>query len=265
MSESPTDAPGTVLDRALAALQHARDRLAAIVGSLTGDEVERPSYHSWSIAQVLSHLGSGAEISTLRLAAGLPGGVAPGSDEIQPIWDRWNAKSPQDQVRDALAADEDFLARLMEVAATDDGSWRLELFGSEQDLAGLAQMRLAEHTLHSWDVAVALDPRAVLPDDAVALLVDRLAQLAAWTGRPQPGLRVRVETTGAERVFLLAAPDEKLELTATDPGSDLPTVRLPAEAFVRLAYGRLDADHTPDGVHADGVDLDDLRKIFPGP
>jgi MDMPI C-terminal domain len=98
--------------------------------------------------------------------------------------------------------------------------------------------------------------------------VDRLAALAAWTGRPRPGLQVRVETTGAERVFLLAESGERAELTAADPtatGADLATLRLPAEAFVRLVYGRLDADHTPEGVQADGLDLDDLRKVFPGP
>ena len=268
MSERTTDPTDAVLDQALAALRHSRDHLAAVVDSMTGNEVERSSYHSWSIAQVLSHLGSGAEIFRLRLAAGFPGGSSPGDDEIQPIWDRWNAKPPQLQVRDALAADDELVSAFSEAAAKDDGSWRLDLFGSEQDLAGLVLMRLSEHALHTWDVAVALDPTVVLPDDAVALVVDRLDALVAWTGRPQPGLQVRVETTGAERVFLLTETDERAVLTATDPaatGTDLPTLRLPAEAFVRLAYGRLDADHTPDGVQADGLDLDDLRKVFPGP
>ena len=209
--------------QALAALRHSRDHLAAVVGSLTGDEVERPSYHSWSIAQVLSHLGSGAEIFRLRLAAGFPGGSSPGDDEIQPIWDRWNAMPPQQQVHDALAADDELVTAFTDAAAQDDGSWRLDLFGSEQDLAGLVQMRLGEHALHTWDVAVALDPTVVLPDDAVALVVDRLAALAAWTGRPQPGLQVRVETTGAERVFLLAESGERAELTTTDRPPRLPT------------------------------------------
>jgi uncharacterized protein (TIGR03083 family) len=268
MSERTTDPTDAVLDQALAALRHSRDRLAAVVGSLTGDEVERKSYHSWSIAQVLSHLGSGAEIFQLRLAAGFPGGSSPGDDEIHPIWDRWNAKPPQQQVRDGLDADDELVTALTDAAARDDGSWRLDLFGSEQDLAGLVQMRLGEHALHTWDVAVALDPAVVLPDDAVALVVDRLAALAAWTGRPRTALQVRVETTGAERGFLLTENDERAELTATEPtgtGTDLPTLRLPAEAFVRLVYGRLDADHTPAGVQADGLDLDDLRKTFPGP
>jgi hypothetical protein len=33
---------------------------------------------------------------------------------------------------------------------------------------------------------------------------------------------------------------------------------------VRLVYGRLDAEHTPGSVKADGVDLDVLRSVFPG-
>jgi len=268
MSERTTDHNDAVLEQALAALRHSRDHLAAVVGSMTGDEVERPSYHSWSIAQVLSHLGSGAEIFQLRLAAGFPGGSSPGDDEIHPIWDRWNAKPPRQQVRDALAADDDLVSAFTEAAAKDNGSWRLDLFGTEQDLAGLGPMRLSEHALHTWDVAVALDPTVVLPDDAVALVVDRLDALVAWTGQPQPGLQIRVETTGAERVFLLTETAERAALTKTEravTGTDLATLRLPAEAFVRLVYGRLDADHTPHRVQADGLDLDDLRKVFPGP
>jgi hypothetical protein len=34
--------------------------------------------------------------------------------------------------------------------------------------------------------------------------------------------------------------------------------------LVRLAYGRLDPAHTPEGIVAEGVDLDLLRAIFPG-
>ena len=39
----------------------------------------------------------------------------------------------------------------------------------------------------------------------------------------------------------------------------------PAEAFLRLVYGRLDPDHTP-AVDLDAADvtLDELRRTFPG-
>jgi len=53
-----------------------------------------------------------------------------------------------------------------------------------------------------------------------------------------------------------------VSLTATeaDPAVD---VELPAEAFVRLVYGRLDPDHTPP-FHGEATALDQLRHAFPG-
>ena len=42
-----------------------------------------------------------------------------------------------------------------------------------------------------------------------------------------------------------------------------PDVELPAEAFARLVYGRLDAEHTPSGEH--GSTLDVFQRVFPGP
>jgi hypothetical protein len=41
-------------------------------------------------------------------------------------------------------------------------------------------------------------------------------------------------------------------------------VRMPAEALLRLTYGRLDAAHTPASVSGDAGALDKLRAIFPG-
>jgi uncharacterized protein (TIGR03083 family) len=255
------------VDQVLAALRQSHDRLAAAVAGLVGDEVERPSYHSWSIAQVLSHLGSGADIFTLVLEAGLRGTPAPGAEEDKPIWDRWDARSPEEQVRDAVTADAAFLDRLAEVAAADDGSWRLDLFGAERDLAGVARLRLGEHVLHTWDVIAGLEPSAELADDAAALIVDGLDQMVAWVGRMPDGTQVRVEATDPGRVFLLSGSVDGSRLDATGPGDtgpDLPVLRLPVAAFVRLVYGRLDPDHTPASVVAEGVDLDDLRKAFPG-
>jgi hypothetical protein len=51
---------------------------------------------------------------------------------------------------------------------------------------------------------------------------------------------------------------------AEGAGGDVPHVRMPAEAFLRLAYGRLDPDHTPPAVSADADTLTKLRAIFPG-
>ena len=48
-----------------------------------------------------------------------------------------------------------------------------------------------------------------------------------------------------------------------EPEEPLAELRLPAEALIRLVYGRLDPAHTPP-VETRGVDLDELRPIFPG-
>ena len=42
------------------------------------------------------------------------------------------------------------------------------------------------------------------------------------------------------------------------------SVDLPAEAFLRLVYGRLDVDRTPDHSESGARGLADLRRVFPG-
>ena len=148
-----TSSTGTLadLERVLAALRRSHDRLMAAAAPLAPDEVTADSYDDdWSIAQVLSHLGSGAEIFSLIVEAGLRGDP-PGPDVFRPVWDRWNAMSPVEQVRTALSTDVAFVARLGALSEAERERWRLEMFGSERDLAGLARMRLSEHAVHTWD------------------------------------------------------------------------------------------------------------------
>ncbi len=91
----------------ISALRHSHDRLRAAVEPLSPDQLEQRSYASeWSIAQVLSHLGSQAEIFGLFLDAGLAGQEPPGPEAFGPIWDRWNGKTPQAQAADALRDDQ---------------------------------------------------------------------------------------------------------------------------------------------------------------
>ena len=59
----------------------------------------------------------------------------------------------------------------------------------------------------------------------------------------------------------LLEPDLSVQLVDGDAAADL---TLPAEAFLRLVYGRLDPAHTPSSVTGDTGRLADLRKAFPG-
>jgi uncharacterized protein (TIGR03083 family) len=248
----------------IGALRHSHETLRALVEPLDPGQLEQPSYPSeWSIAQVLSHLGSQAEIFGLFLDASLDGKEPPGREAFGPIWDTWNSKSPQAQASDALRADQATLERFESLDADQRASLHLQLFGRDLDVTGLAQMRLGEHAVHTWDVAVALDPAATIAPDAAGLLVDTLDQLAARTGKADgKKRRLRVSTSDPERQFVLET-GEAVALTGADGEQGLPEVRLPAEALVRLVYGRLDPAHTPPAEASD-VDLDELRQIFPG-
>jgi uncharacterized protein (TIGR03083 family) len=248
----------------IGALRHSHDRLQAVVEPLGRADLEQRSYASeWSIAQVLSHLGSGAEIFGLFLEAGLTGQEPPGRDAFVPVWNIWNAKGPQAQATDGLQADEASVERFESLDPGQKAGLRLHMFGMDMDLTGLVRMRLGEHAVHTWDVAVALDPSATVAPDAVVLLIDTVGQLAARAAKPDgKPRRIRVSTSDPERHFLLET-GEGVTLTESDGEEGLPELRLPAEAFIRLVYGRLGPHHTPQ-VGADGVDLEELRQLFPG-
>jgi uncharacterized protein (TIGR03083 family) len=248
----------------ITALRHSHDGLRANVEPLSEDRLRQRSYCSeWSIAQVLSHLGSGAEIFGLFLDAGLNGVDPPGGDTFPPIWQAWNERSPQAQATDALAADDALVKRLESLTPDERNKVRLQLFGMDLDVTGLIKLRLGEHAVHSWDVAVALDPAATVPAEAVGLLIDGLGPLIGRAGRPAASPQtVHVSTTEPDREFVLET-GEPVRLDEATSQGDGPRLALPAEALLRLVYGRLDPDHTPPVETAD-VDLDELRKVFPG-
>jgi len=252
----------------ISALRHSHDRLRASVEPLGLDQLNQRSYPSeWTIAQVLSHLGSQAEIFGMILDAGLAGQEPPGREAFPPVWDKWNAKDPQAQASDALVADQATLERLESMDADEQERLHLQLFGMDIDATGFARLRLSEHAVHAWDVLVALDPSATLASDATALLIDTVDQVAARSGQPDGRPRtVRVSTTDPERRFILETGDA-VTLTPSDdegpPESGRSELRLPAEAFIRLIYGRMDEAHTPPAETV-GVELDELRQIFRG-
>jgi uncharacterized protein (TIGR03083 family) len=249
----------------LSVLQGSHERLVAYASPLTPEQLTGPSYDTeWTIAQVLSHLGSGAEIFSLFVRAGASGQEPPAFEQFQAIWDVWNARSPQDQAREALSTDAAFLDTVHALTPEQRRAWKMPLFGQEQDLAGVLRLRLGEHALHTWDVAVALEDSATLPDDAVEVLIDGVAELVSRSGQPHdPGFSVAISTTQPVRAFTLAVSADGASLTVGHPDTSGATLSLPAEALIRLVYGRLDPEHTPP-LQADSVDLDALRHTFPG-
>jgi hypothetical protein len=201
----------------------------------------------------------------------LPGalGVAEpvSNDAFPPVWDVWNAKSPDEQAADAIVSDEKQVATLEALSDEQLAAARLDFFGMQLDAVGIIRLRLSEHALHTWDLAVMTDPDATVQADAVELLIDNVPQfLAPRLGKPLPEpFAVRITTTGPDRDYLLTSGDSvTMENWPGDTAGDVPQVNMPAEALLRLSYGRLDPAHTPASVTGDPAVLDKLRAIFPG-
>jgi uncharacterized protein (TIGR03083 family) len=251
----------------IATLRRSHERLAELVAPLTPAQLREQSYCTdWSMAQVLSHLGSGAEISLMGLPAALGEGEPVGRDAFGPVWDKWNAKNPDDQAADALAIDEQHVAALERLTDDQLASMKTEFFGMQLDAVGIIRLRLGEHSLHTWDVAVHSDPAAAVSPAAAALLVDNVPGfLAPRLGKAlaEP-FAVRVTTFGPDRDYLLSSGESVSMTEWPDDNEAVPQVRMPAESLLRLAYGRLDPAHTPADVSGDPAVLDNLRAIFPG-
>jgi len=266
----------TLADRTIAALRTTHDELAAFVRGLDPADLTRPSGCSeWTVAQVLSHLGSGAEIGLATLRAAQAGQEAPGQDFNHPVWDRWNAKEPKEQAEDFLVADADIVSAYesLDADARERLQIKLGFLPMPGSVALVAGMRLNEAALHAWDVRVAFDPSATVARDAAGVLTDLYAGpldfMIGFIGRsdaldPRVATTLRVETTDPEHVLGLTLGETVGFSEAPDP-ADV-ALSLPSEAWSRLLGGRLAPEHTPPSVTVtgDGVTLDDLRKVFPG-
>src|SRR6516164_7176701 len=96
----------------IAVLRDSHDRLASLAEAISEDFLPHISYaDAWTVAQVFSHIGSGAEISLLMLEAAL-GGPPADPDAMPAIWDTWNDKTPRQQTADCLPADDAHIKRL---------------------------------------------------------------------------------------------------------------------------------------------------------
>ncbi len=265
----------------LDALAGSHDRLADLIGELDDEGLRSRSYcDGWTIAQVLSHLGSGAEILGRIVDAAVAKEDPPSPDTYPKIWERWNAMGPREVAEAALSTDGEFVEKLEHLGDALD-ELHFTLFGGvRMDAVGLLAVRLSEHALHTWDVAVALDPRALVDHDAVTLLVDRLTRMMPLFGKPDRAdvgrpFAVRVVTTDPDRVFDLEVADT-VTLTRVDStpdrderaggavASSAAVLHLTAEQLLRLAYGRLDPSHAGEVDLDERSTIDTLRKVFPG-
>ncbi|MBZ5738905.1 maleylpyruvate isomerase family mycothiol-dependent enzyme [Nocardioides mangrovi] len=262
---APSTAPSAELvDRVIAALRLNHDVLVTLVPHLSEEQLTGPSGASeWTIAQVLSHLGSGAEISRKPIARAV--GLDVADEDNQSIWARWDGSTPIDQAAGFVEHDTALVDLVERLSDEDKASATIDMgfLPEPVPLVVALGMRLNEVANHVWDVRVGLDPAAEVDDETAAVLVELyqgpLAFLLGFSGKAD-------QVDGS---VLLAVPGAGIEIAdaVTVVGSaDAPDATLtgPSGATVRLISGRLTPEHS-DGVEVSGaVSLEDLRKVFPG-
>lgn len=132
------------------------------------------------------------------------------------------------------------------------------------DFDGAVGMRLNEHLLHEWDVRVSIDPGAALADDGVAQVIGNVGHIVAFAGKSTAGPdTVVIQTTDPDGMWAVTTGADGVSFDRIDTWDEV-HVTMPTEALIRLIYGRLGPDHTPDSVEASPETLDRLRATFPG-
>ena len=254
-----------LVDRAIAALRSNHDTLVLLVPGLSDDQLSGPSGASeWTIAQVLSHLGSGAEISVKPIATAA--GALVDAEDNQAIWARWDAAGPVDQAAGFVEHDTVYLETVERLSAEQRASVSVDMgfLPEPVPLVVALGMRLNEVAAHAWDVRVGLDPAAGVDPDSAELLLELYAGplgfLLGFAAKPdQLSEETRVAIPGGGIVVAdqVTVTSELTDPTATFTGSQ--------EAVARLLTGRLKPEHTPADVQVSGnATLEDLRKVFPG-
>lgn len=255
----------TLTDRTIAALRHVHDHLAEVASGLSDEQLRSQSGASeWSVADVLSHLGSGSEINryTLQKTLGDESGT-PSNDEV---WDRWNALPPGEQASAFVESSAALVGLLEGLTAEQRIGTMVDLGFLPQPvpLATVLGMRINEVALHGWDVEVAFDPDAEVSDEAGGLVAEHyvatMSFLLGYTGKPEglPSTRIAF----GSHTLVISGEGIRVAEGVADPSA---TFHGPVGAAIRLFAGRLSVDHTPADVSVSGnVTLDELRAAFPG-
>jgi uncharacterized protein (TIGR03083 family) len=243
----------SLVDRTLAAIRAEHDVLVALIPEL---DLSAPSGASdWTVAQVVSHLGSGAEIGLAPIATAA--GATVSAPDNQAVWARWDSSTPVEQAAGYVEHAGRWLSTASEVSP--DATVDLGFLPEPVPLIVALAMRLNEVANHGWDVRVAMDPNAEVMDESAAVLLELFAGplsfLLGFAAKPdQVSEPVRLEVPGGGVVVDsgVSVVPSLSDATATLSG--------PAGAPIRLLSGRLRDGATVSG----NVSLDDLRRVFPG-
>jgi uncharacterized protein (TIGR03083 family) len=147
------------------------DRFSAYLERLdAGGWVEQSYCTDWLVYQVVSHIGSGSRIGSMRVNAWVNCGPPASREVMQGVWGLFDSQRPDQVLATFSEAASEYLAT---EAATPDAAGLQEVdgFAGRRPLAAYQLARVWELACHTWDVYVARDRAARLDRDAVDLLV----------------------------------------------------------------------------------------------
>ena len=229
----------------------------------------------WTVARVLGHLGSQAEIGLAGWEANVAGREPPGPEANPPIWERWNAMPPREAATAFADADRRLLEALegLDADQLDTMQIKLAFLPEPIDVASAVGFRLGEHALHSWDVFAAFDDRRD-PRGRRHRAADRPAPDDGRHDRTVHATRHAPGRSGHDlgrdvEPFPAATPSSSattVELRPADRADGYDgDLAIPSEALLRLTSGRLRPDRPSGDVEPSGaLSLADLRRAFPG-
>lgn len=245
-------------------LEREARELLDFLGSLTPDDWQTASAcEGWTVADVIGHLTS-VDLST-RLLRGLDGDHSPPEGSPAPeqhdedafarsIYQR--AVDANQRLGDGLLAD--FTERIDETLAlfrsVRHDQWDNLVYwpAGPMLMRTLLTQRIAELTMHGWDIRSRLEADYHLSDGAVAALLDTVDRAARRAFRPDPllagrPLRYRFRITGPDpRALDLVLSDDAADIIEDPSGAESEpahvTFECDGETCVLVMYGRL----TPD-------------------
>ena len=246
---------------ALDALRCSVDRLAGVVGTLDPARLTQPAYPTeWTVADTLSHMGSGAVIF-VRLIDDFLAGVETPGDAFPAVWDGWNAKSPTGS-GPTRSSPTGRCSTDSRASAPTSGAvpYHPRTDGHRLRHPGrtAAQRARPPHVGRRGGIRPVRHHRA-----GGHGIGDRRARqhAAGFTARPTGAVRtVHLVTTDPRRGVTIVLGADAVTFAYADP-VDGPDLVLPAEACIRLVYGRLDPGHA--GGAGESPVLDELRRVFP--
>jgi len=237
-------------------LENEVDAAKSYFGGLTAEQLQRPSACvDWTVADVVGHLAGQEHASRVR--RGLTGDHSP-EEGAPAVTDHDEDRFAKNIFDRALATREQFgdgivghlsqrLDETVEVfKSVGTGDWDNLCYWppGPEPVHTLLDQRIAELTMHTWDIMSVLDADYHLSDDAVRVLIEGVDRAVRRAFRPDPSL-----TRPLSHRFVLEQPvGDRLDIVITADGADVGpagseepdvTFQCGGETYVLVMFGRL--------------------------